>query len=110
MGAAPNTESPDPCLNAQGLHAAQCLRLGAVVLVRFDLPPGSRANRNVLAFDAEHRLLWQIAESPHGTEADQPFMSLALDAQGQVVVGNWNGVTYRVDLASGALTVCDFNR
>lgn len=91
-------------------EVVQQMQVGSLLLLRVEPPPGQVFNRNVFAVDADARLLWQIAESPHGTEADKPFMSLALDAEGEVLAGNWNGVNYRVDLKTGSLRVVGFSK
>jgi hypothetical protein len=91
-------------------EVVQQLPLDGLVLLRVEPPPGQVFNRNVFAFDAAAQRLWQIAESPHGTEADKPFMGLRVDARGRVIASSWNGVDYVVDLGSGALQACGFGK
>ena len=92
-------------------HAVvQQLRLGSLIVLRVEPVPGQLFNRNVFSFDADARLVWQIAESPHGTEPDKPFMDLHVDEQGELFAGNWNGVVYRVDTETGALAVSGFDK
>ncbi len=88
----------------------QQLRLGSLWVLRLESAPGQLFNRNVFAFDADARQLWQIAESPHGTEADKPFTTLRVSQQGELLAGNWNGVEYRVDAKTGALAVAGFTK
>ncbi|KPB85427.1 Uncharacterized protein AC504_2324 [Pseudomonas syringae pv. maculicola] len=55
-------------------------------------------------------VLWQIEESPHGAQADKPFMNLHCDDNAQVIVGCWNGVTYSVNVESGKIQVIQFDK
>lgn len=91
-------------------EVVQQVPLGALLVLRVEPAPGQLFNRNVFAFDGEARQIWQIAESPHGTEADKPFMDLRVSPEGELIAGNWNGVEYRVHPETGALTVCGFGK
>ena len=88
----------------------QTLWLGPLLVVRVEPAPGQLFNRNVFALEADGRQVWQIAESPHGTEADKPFMDLRVNDAGELLAGNWNGVQYRVHPDTGALTVAGFDK
>ncbi|MCH9646792.1 MAG: hypothetical protein K0U98_01060 [Deltaproteobacteria bacterium] len=79
------------------------------VVVRVETPVGHIFNRNVFLIDEHHRVRWQIQESPHGSAEDRPFMNL-ISKDGVLVVGNWNGVDYDVDLESGEIQACTFAR
>ncbi|MDH4606870.1 hypothetical protein JW321_30205 [Pseudomonas syringae pv. papulans] len=76
-----------------------------IVLIRLESPPGEVFNRNIFAFSMAGEVLWQIEESPHGTQADKPFMSLHCDDNDRVIVGCWNGVTYAVNVENGNIRV-----
>jgi len=93
---------PFPVVEAIGIDAA--------VAVRVDVPTGQAFNRNVYLIDAERRILWQIDESPHGTEADKPFMNIWMADDEALMAGNWNGIDYVVDISSGRLSVKAFRR
>lgn len=88
----------------------QQLRLGELLVLRVEPAAGQLFNRNVFAFDGGGRQIWQIAESPHGTEADKPFMDLRVNQYGELIAGNWNGVEYRVQPETGTLAVSGFDK
>ncbi len=73
-------------------------------------PPGQCFNRNGLAVNPDASLRWQIAESPHGTETDRPFMNLIINDHAELIAASWSGVQYRVNLGTGALTVIGLDR
>lgn len=83
---------------------------GDLFLVRIAPPVGVVFNRNVFAVSSEGRMLWQIAERPHGTQGDSPYINIYFDGGGRLIAGNWNGVDYFVDLASGDVSVCQFSK
>lgn len=83
---------------------------GGLIIVRVEPPVGVVLNRNVFAFTKEGRLLWQIEESPHGTEVDKPYFGIFLDEKNRLVAGNWNGVDYLVDCGDGNITTKAFNK
>lgn len=91
------------------LSVAECVDIGEVVAVRLDVPAGQVFNRNVFLVGGDGEIRWQIHESPHGTAADSPFMSLWVE-EGTLAVGNWNGVDYDVDLVSGNIRARAFNK
>ena len=80
---------------------------GVVVLLK--VGPHHRDNRNVILVDEKGEVVWRIQESPHGCQADKPFIRLAVEG-GRVVAGNWNGVDYEVSLATGEIHACGFPR
>lgn len=80
------------------------------LFVRVDPPIGVVFNRNIFAVTRQGEILWQIAESPHGTEADKPYVGIFRDRDGCLVAANWNGVDYSVDLESGGITTKAFNK
>ena len=88
----------------------QTLWLGSLLIVRVEPAPGQLFNSNVFALDTDAQQVWQIAESPHGTEVDKPFMDLRINHQGELFAGNWNGVEYRVHPATGELSVAGFDK
>lgn len=65
-------------------------------------------NRNVSALSMHGELLWQIEESPHGTQIDKPYVNLLCDKHGLVITGNWNGLSYSADLHNGAFRIAAF--
>jgi len=89
---------------------AEALAVGELVIVRVEPTIGEIFNTNVYGFKADSSCKWQIAESPHGTEADRPFTSISVSSDNQLVAGNWNGVDYLVDLMGGAITAVAFNK
>ncbi len=92
------------------LSVTEAVGIDDGVAVRLYVPSGQKFNRNVFLVDGAGVVRWQIQESPHGTEGDKPFLNLWLAEDGSLVAGNWNGVDYDVDLASGALRVRAFSR
>lgn len=83
---------------------------GNSLVVRVEPPAGAIFNRNIFAITEQGEVLWQIAESPHGTEADKPYVGIFRDKDGGVVAANWNGVDYSVNLESGSIAVKAFNK
>ena len=81
-----------------------------VIVVRIEPPAGVIFNRNVFAFTAQGDSLWQIEESPHGTEKDKPYVGILLSQEGSLVVANWIGVDYLVNIQSGSVTAKAFNK
>jgi hypothetical protein len=74
-------------------------------------PPAKTAfNRNIISYSTEGNLLWQIQESPHGTQIDKPYTSLHINDHKQLIAGNWNGVDYAVDLENGIVTAAAFDK
>lgn len=84
--------------------------LGKTVVAKVESDPGNVFNRNVFAFSADGELLWQIEESPHGTETDKPYVDIGVDKSGNLVAGNWNGVDYFVDIETGKIATKDFKK
>ena len=80
------------------------------IVVRVEPPAGVIFNRNVFAFTAQGDLLWQIEESPHGTEKDKPYVGILVSQDGSLVVANWIGVDYLVNVKSGSITTKAFNK
>ena len=70
-------------------------------MILVDPAPDVIFNRNVFALSIHGELLWQIEESPHGTQVDKPYVNLYCDKNGTVIAGNWNGVSYSVNLLNG---------
>lgn len=80
------------------------------LIVRLEPPVGTIFNRNVFAVTKDGRPVWQIVESPHGTELDKPYVGIHRDRDGGLVAANWNGVDYLVDVATGGITTKAFNK
>ncbi|WP_077046707.1 hypothetical protein [Pseudomonas sp. KK4] len=68
------------------------------------------SNKNILALSRHGTVLWYIQESPHGTQADKPYMSLHCDKNGALIAGNWNGVSYSVDWHNGSVSVVSVDK
>jgi len=88
----------------------QVVKCQGIFIVRVEPPAGVVFNRNVIAFANQGQQLWQIEESPHGTEADKPYVGITVEADGSLTAANWNGVDYRVDLRDGSIAVKAFNK
>lgn len=88
----------------------KAIELPEFLVVLLDPPLGTICNRNVMAIRTDGMVVWQIEESPHGGEKNQPFVDIVQDEHGNVVARNWNGVEYQVDLASGAIETVGFRR
>ena len=80
------------------------------LLILVEPAPDVIFNRNIFALSMHGELLWQIEESPHGTEVDKPYMNLHCDKNGVVIAGNWNGLSYSVDLHNGTVSVAAFEK
>lgn len=59
-------------------------------------------NRNVFAFDLNGKSLWQIDEATHGGGAC-PFVDLTREKD-EVIGYNWNGIAYKIDVSTGAIS------
>ncbi|MFW3165845.1 hypothetical protein WBQ28_15260 [Pseudomonas syringae pv. syringae] len=81
-----------------------------LIIVRVEPPAGEVFNRNVFGIAKSGELLWQIEESPHGTQDDKPFIDIAVNRDNKLVAGNWNGVAYHVDIGSGKISVDSFDK
>ena len=66
-------------------------------------------NGNIFAVDANGEIKWQIAESQHGSEVDQPYTSIS-KMENKLIAGNWNGVDYVVDMEDGSILTTSFNK
>ena len=80
------------------------------VIARVESPVGEVFNRNVFSFTFQGDCVWQIEESPHGTEKDKPYVDIFLDEADVLVAANWNGVDYIVDGNTGGITTKAFNK
>ncbi|MNV95378.1 hypothetical protein D3C71_1902650 [compost metagenome] len=79
-------------------------------VVRLEPPAGTIFNKNIFAITKEGEIFWQVVESPHGTEADKPYMEIRRDKDGRLVAANWNGVDYFVDAYTGEVSVKAFDK
>lgn len=83
---------------------------GDLLVVRVESPIGVIFNRNIFAVTRKGKIIWQIAESPHGTEADKPYVGIFRDKDEGLVAANWNGIDYLVSLECGSIAVRSFNK
>jgi hypothetical protein len=90
--------------------ASKSIELPELLVILLDPPKGTNCNTNVMGIKPDGTIAWQIEESPHGGELDQPYVDINQDELGNLVARNWNGVEYEVDLRSGAIHVVDFRR
>jgi hypothetical protein len=72
--------------------------------------PNVISNRNILALSRHGKVLWCIQESPHGMQADKPYMTLRCDKNGALIAGNWNGISYSVDWHNGSVSVVSIDK
>ena len=86
---------------------AQTLEHEGCVIVLFHIPEGKVENRNICCVDEAGKILWEIEESPHGTQSDKPFMGVYFDKE-KLIASNWNGVDYLVDLDTGKISTLQF--
>lgn len=92
------------------LRVAQVVELENGYAVRLDVPPGTVFNRNVYLVDKLGHVSWQIAESPHDTVTDKPYMFILRSPNGELVASNWNGIDYTVDSRTGEVRPVAFHR
>jgi len=78
--------------------------------VLIESPSNVIFNKNILALSRHGKVVWFIQESPHGTQADKPYMSLQCDKNGALIVGKWNGLSYSVDWHNGSVSVVNFEK
>lgn len=88
----------------------QIKELESYIVARVEPPAGEIYNRNVFGFTRQGNCIWQIEESPHGTEKDKPYVELFVDDGDSLVAANWNGVDYFVDASSGRISTKAFNK
>lgn len=89
---------------------AQILECHDTIIVRSDPPAGMILNRNLFAFTTQGDLLWQIEESPHGTQKDKPYVGLIISQDGLLVAANWIGLDYTVNVQNGKVAAKAFNK
>ena len=66
--------------------------------------PQEKLNRNVYAYNAIGKLMWQIQEAPDGgVGEDKAYMNIKLEGD-KLIVGNWIGADYVVDLGAGGVS------
>ena len=88
----------------------QRLELGELTIVRLypsddmlNAYPQEKLNRNVYAYNTSGKLMWQIQEAPDGgIGEDKAYMNIKLESD-KLIVGNWIGVDYVVDLGTGGV-------
>jgi hypothetical protein len=80
------------------------------IVVRVEPSAGELFNRNVFAFTKQGDCVWQIEESPHGTEKGKPYVEILVDDSGNLIAANWNGVDYSVDAGSVKISTKAFNK
>lgn len=88
----------------------EVVECGDFLAVRVEPAIGVIFNRNVFAIARSGKVLWQIAESPHGTETDKPYVAIFRDKDEGLVAANWNGVDYLVSFESGDISTKAFNK
>lgn len=88
----------------------EVLNFQGLIIVRVEPSIGEIYNQNIFAIDNTGKIMWQIVESPHGTEADKLYTSISVLAENQLIAGNWNGVDYAVDLDDGSISTKSFNK
>ena len=89
----------------------QRIEINDLIIVRIypgdqelNIYPQELLNRNIYAFNSSSELLWQIQEAPHGgIGEDKAYMNMWLEDE-KVIVGNWIGTDYVLDLDSGRVS------
>lgn len=81
-----------------------------MVIVRIEPSKGEIFNRNIFAVSNHGEIVWQIAESPHGTQTDKPYTSVYIGDGGELMAGNWNGVDYVVAAEDGSIKTKSFRK
>lgn len=80
------------------------------IIVRVKPPAGIIFNRNVFGVESDGEILWQIEESPHGTQEDKPYVNVYISKNNKLIAGNWNGVSYSVNSENGKITTVSFDK
>lgn len=89
----------------------QSVRVGQLTVIRvypsdemLNDYPQDKLNRNVYAYDESGEQVWQIQTAPHGGSGeDKAYMEIRIDGD-KLIAGNWIGVDYLVDIASGIVS------
>ncbi len=90
--------------------AVEGLTYNGLVIVKVEPPARIIFNRNIFGVLDQGEILWQIEESPHGTQMDKPYIDIFIDPSGELIAANWNGVSYAVDPASGKISIKSFDK
>jgi len=64
----------------------QALVFNELLIVRVEPDVGKIFNRNIFAYSKDCQVRWQIEESPHGTEVDKPYTSIALSGKNDLTI------------------------
>ena len=86
----------------------QIIIIDDLVIVRTDndrpLAIGDKSmDRNVVAFRVSGDQSWIIQTAPHGGDRPKPYVAIE-NVDGRLIVRNWIGVDYEVDLTRGTVT------
>ena len=54
---------------------AQTENAGEIIVIRLDVPRGSKYNENVFGVSSQGELLWQVQEKKY-TESDSPYVDI----------------------------------
>jgi hypothetical protein len=89
---------------------ATVIPINNIFVVRLDVPIGEIFDRNVYGISNAGKILWQIAASGRKGKVDKCYVSLVDNANGGVVVSDFWGFDYSLNMNSGEVTSKAFNR
>ena len=71
-----------------------------LILVLLTVPKGEINNQNVYAVDVRNKsIVWRIQE-PDSIYDDSPYINFD-NFFGEIVIGNWNGISYEINSQNG---------
>jgi len=78
---------------------------GNLLIVLVDIPSNVQAVNNVYAVNENGQIVWQIedAGSVYSIQNDVPYVGTRITETSQLVVTNFNGVTFTVEPVSGKI-------
>lgn len=79
-----------------------------LIVVLLKAPSGTNDETNILAFDETAQLVWEI-DPPGTTQECQPYVEMR-ETDSQIIVFNWNGYSYDLDLEDGSVEPRRFSR
>jgi outer membrane protein assembly factor BamB len=78
---------------------------GDMLVVLLDIPSDSQAVNNVYGVDVTGRIIWQVQDPAevYAIQNDVPYVGIRITRDGEIIVTNFNGVTYELDPATGRI-------
>ena len=79
------------------------------VLVLLNIPPDVIFNENVYCVGLNGNIIWQISKQDYLYE-NSPFINIVESDNGDILVINWDGSQYAVDIETGNILTRNFHK